>query len=65
MNRTELRTIAAKITLSVIENGRVKAGNPASFWAEVEWEAQDRGYDNSEEIADCALDMWAPNMESK
>lgn len=49
-----LQEIVAKITQEVIENGRVEGSNLESLWVEVEFEAREQGYENSEEIADTA-----------
>lgn len=55
MNRAELASLAAEIMQLVIENGRVDGENPDSLRVEVEFEARERGHENSDEIADMAV----------
>lgn len=62
MNRAQIAALAAEIMQAVIEDGRVQGENPESLRVEVEFEARDRGRENSEEIADMAVLIagWAP-----
>ncbi len=54
--------VVARIFNAVVENGRVQGDgeggfNPESVETEVEFEARERGYENSDEIGEAARDM--------
>jgi hypothetical protein len=65
MNRAQIAALAAEIMQFVVENGRVEGEDAESLRIEVEFEARERGHENSDEVADMAVTIsgWAPIMD--